>query len=71
MKPERIRKNLRSCGLVALLFFLLLGGFDSAVAAADKIRLSISSVDMSFLTPAVSLKGAFSKRKGWTRRSFE
>ncbi|HEY3304254.1 MAG TPA: ABC transporter substrate-binding protein [Candidatus Binatia bacterium] len=49
---------------MALLFFLLLGGFDSAVAAADKIRLSISSVDMSFLTPAVSLKRGFFKEEG-------
>ena len=42
----------------ALVFFL---AFPSPLRADDKIRVSISSVDVSFLTAGVALKRGFFK----------
>ena len=48
----------------SFIVFTAIVGFCSSSPAADKVRISISTLDMSFLTGAVALKRGFFKEEG-------
>ena len=48
----------------------LVGALPNLAVAADKIRISVTNFNMSFLPQVWRLKEAFSKRKALRRKSF-
>jgi len=55
---------LARAGIKLLVLLATVASFSSASPAADKVRISISTLDMSFLTGAVALKRGFFKEEG-------
>jgi NitT/TauT family transport system substrate-binding protein len=55
--------KIRQFEKVILLSMLAVFGFCSAGESADKVRLSVSSLDAAFLTPVVALKRGFFKEE--------
>lgn len=50
--------------LQLLVLFVAMPGFPASSAGADKVRISVSSLDSAFLTPAVAYKRGFFKEEG-------
>src|SRR5678815_2451417 len=55
---KRMKQRWALSGLV-----IVLACFAEAANAADKVRISVSSLDAAFLTPAVALKRGFFKEE--------
>jgi NitT/TauT family transport system substrate-binding protein len=64
MKMKNVIERLSRCGAAALVCLLLAGGLVPDAFAADKIRISISSLDAAFLTGGVALTRGFFKEEG-------
>jgi NitT/TauT family transport system substrate-binding protein len=50
--------------LIKLFFLVAVLGASSSSESADKVRISVSSLDAAFLTPAVAVKRGFFKEEG-------
>jgi len=60
--PKSAIQNLKWLGVSVIAFVLVVAG--AAVEAADKVRMSISAVDVSFLTAGVALKRGMFRDEG-------